>query len=92
MTMAGDIVVSSILTIFAIIIHRISAELFNQQTALYGIATEGTEVFHGPERAAFIADVLIIWVPMLIIGFAWTWAALKAYKRQTMTARQQVRR
>lgn len=89
--MAYDIAVSSVLTIFAIILHRITAEIFNQNGGLYQIATDGTEVFGGPERAAFIADFLIIWLPLLIIGFAWAWAAIKAYRRQTVTAQRQVR-
>jgi hypothetical protein len=91
MTLAGDIVVSSVLTIFALVLHRITAALFNSDTALYGIATEGTAVFNGAERAAFWADFFIIWLPLLIVGFAWSFAAIKSFKRQRITARRRIR-
>ena len=91
MTLAGDIVVSSVLTIFALVLHRITAALFNSDTALYAIATEGTAVFSGAERAAFWADFLIIWLPLLIVAFAWAYAGIKAFKRQRITARRRVR-
>lgn len=90
MTLAYDFVVASVLSIFAIVIHRISAALFNVNSGLYEIATDGTQVFNGAERAAFMADFLIIWLPLLIFGFAWAYAAVKAYRRQSITARRQV--
>jgi hypothetical protein len=65
--------------------------LFNAESGLYKVATDGTSVFHGAERAAFIADFLIIWLPLLMIGFAWSYAAVKAYRRQAVTATRQVR-
>ena len=81
---------SSVLTLFAIVIHRISAALFNQNGALYAIASDGTGVFSGASRAAFWADFLIIYLPLLMVGFAWAWAGIKAYRRQVATAQRRV--
>jgi len=91
MTVAYDIVQASVLTVFALVIHRITSAIFNESGALYGIATDGTAILSGPQRAAFMADFFIIWLPLLIMGFAWSFAAVKAYKRQSVTAQRQVR-
>lgn len=89
--MAYDIVVAGVLSIFALVIHRINVELFNTESGLYEIAAEGTEVFGGAEKAAFMSDFLIIWLPLLIFGFAWVYAGVKIYRRQAVSARQPVR-
>lgn len=91
MSTAYDLVVAGVLSIISLVIHRISVELFNTESALYKTATDGTANLSGPENAAFISEFLIVYLPLLIFGFAWTYAFVRVYRRQTTTARRQVR-
>lgn len=90
MSRAYDFTVAGVLTIFAGIIHRVSVELFDVDTPLYGVATDGTANLSGGEFAALVSEFLILWLPLLIFGFAWTYAMIKEYRRQSLTARRQV--
>jgi len=90
MSSAYDIVQAMVLSAFAIVLHRVCVEVFNTNGALYGIAVDGTANLHGAERAAFMAEFLVLWLPMLIFGFAWVYAFYKIYRRQAITAQTQV--
>lgn len=87
MTRAYDFVVAGVITIIAAIIHRISVALFAPDGALWAIATDGTGVFSGTQRAALWFEILTVWVPLLMIGGIWAWALVREYRRQRQTVR-----
>lgn len=89
-TRAYDLTTGGVLSAIALVIHRVSVELFNTQSALYKTATDGTANLSGPENAAFLSEFLIVWLPLLMFGFAWTYALIREYRRQVVTARTQV--
>ena len=85
MSRAADFVIASVLIMVSGIIHLISIELFNVEGALYGIATDGTEVLNGAERAAFWSEFFIVWLPMMVAVAAMAWVVIREYRRQVQT-------
>jgi uncharacterized membrane protein len=86
MSTAYDLVVGTVLSIIAMIIHRLGAELFAPDKPLYAIATDGTAVLNGASRVELWYQTLTIWMPILVIGGAWTYVMIRIYRRQVRTA------
>jgi hypothetical protein len=91
MSRAYDIVVASVITIIAVVIHVVSLELFAKGTPLHELAAGATH-FSAADKAALWADMLIIWVPLLAVGGIWAWVFIREYRRQAATAVQQMAR
>lgn len=89
MTLAYDLVIASVIFLISIIISFIAGELFAPGTALYNAASSATHL-NGATRADQWYQILRMWVPMGGIFTAFAWPLVRAYKRQTVTATQQV--
>ena len=86
MSRSFDFVVVVVVWTVAILIHRIGISLFQPGSPLYGIATSGTEVLNGPERAELWSQILVIYMPVLVGGGVIAWAFIREYQRQALTA------
>jgi hypothetical protein len=86
MTRAFDFVVVGVIYIVAIVIHLMGINLFAPGTPLYSLATTGTAVMHGQERADMWYEILTLWVPLLAAGGISAWAFIREYRRQAATA------
>lgn len=86
MSAAYDVVVASVITIIMIVLHRIGVEMFAPGSALWEVATDGTEVMSGAQHANMLFQVIVVWMPMLFIGGVWLYVAIRAWKRQVQTA------
>lgn len=87
MSSAYDTVVGGVITIIMFVLHRIGVEMFAPGSALWAVATEGTQNMNGLEHANTLFTVIVVWMPMLFIGGIWMWVAIRAWKRQVQTAR-----
>lgn len=92
MSRAYDFVVVGIVWLFAIIIHRISIELFTPGSPLYEIATDDTATLNGTARADLWFEFLVVYMPLLVGGGIVAWAIVREYRRRVQTAAQPVRR
>jgi len=86
MSTAYDLVVGTVLTIIAMVIHRVGTELFAPNKPLHEIASDGTAVLSGASRVDLWYQILTIWVPLLVIGGAWAYVMIRIYRRQVRTA------
>lgn len=86
MSRAFDFVVAGVITIIAVVIHLMGIELFAPGTALYSIATSGTEAMNGTARADLWYQIITLWVPLMAVGGIWAWVFLREYRRQSITA------
>jgi len=75
-----------VLTIIAAVIHRAAVELFAPESPLHALASDGTTALKGAERADLWFEILAIWVPLLVIGFAALYLIIREYRRQVATA------
>lgn len=89
MSRAYDLTVASVLTIIAVVIHLMGVELFAPTGVLYGIATDGTEVFNGTARATLWFEIITVWAPLATTGTGWLWVLIREYRRQVQTAVRQ---
>lgn len=85
MTRAFDFTLSGTLVIIAAVGHRISVELFAPESPLHRFASKG-EVLNGAARADLWFQILAVWVPLLMIGFAFAYLLIREYRRQVATA------
>jgi hypothetical protein len=85
MSRAFDYVVSGVLVLVSVLIHRIGLELFAPNTPLHDLASQGVHM-NGAERADLWFQILGIWFPLLGLGFAFTYLIVKEYRRQVTTA------
>jgi len=86
MSTAFDITVATVISIIAIVIHRVGTELFAPNKPLHEIASDGTAVLQGASRVDLWYQTLTIWIPILVIAGAWSYAFIRLYKRQVRTA------
>jgi len=86
MGLAYDLVVASVVTIVAVVVHLMMVELISPGTILWETATTGTENLNGTQRVSFWFEIMVLWVPLIGIGGVWLWTVVKAYKRQVQTA------
>jgi len=86
MSTAFDLTVATVISIIAIVIHRVGTELFAPDKPLHEIASDGTAVLSGASRVDLWYQTLTIWVPILVIGGAWAYVFVRIYKRQVRTA------
>jgi len=63
-----------------------AVELFAPESPLHIMASDGTEVMKGAERADLWFEILAIWTPLLVIGFAGLYLIIREYRRQITTA------
>lgn len=91
MTRAFTFVVLTVTYVISYVIHLIATRLFHPDGPLYGVATDGTEIMNGPERAHFMFEVLSVYVPLLAVAGITAWAVVKEYRRQTQTTQRRVR-
>lgn len=91
MTLAYDIVVSSVLLLMAIIAHLMAVELFAPGTALHAAASTADNL-GGAEKADLWYQIFVMWIPLLVAGTAFAWPFVRAYRRQGVSAAQTVRR
>lgn len=68
-----------------------SVELFAPGQPLYAIATDGTSVMNGQQRADLWFQILAVWLPVLAFGGIIAWAGIREYRRQVSTATRPVR-
>jgi hypothetical protein len=90
-TRAFDFVVVGVIWLIAIIVHRISVELFAPESPLHAMASDGTAAMNGAARADLWFEILSVWVPILVCGGILAWALLREYRRSTATAVRQRR-
>jgi len=86
MTRAYDFTLAGVITIIAAVIHTVSIELFAPGSPLYEMASNGNDVMNGAARAELWAQMLSIWVPLLVVGGIWLWTFVREYRRQRTTA------
>jgi len=86
MTLAYDFVRTGVLTVIAIVIHRMGVELFSPDGVLYGVATDGTGNVNGTANAQLWYEIIAIWAPLAVLGFAVVYTLVRIYKRQVQTA------
>lgn len=86
MGLAYDLVVASVVTIIAVVVHFLGVELVAPGTAMWDMATTGTENLGGTAKAGLWFEIFAVWVPMIGIAGVWLWTVVKAYKRQVQTA------
>jgi uncharacterized membrane protein len=86
MTTAYDLVIGTVISIIAMIIHRVGTELFAPDKPLHEIASDGTAVLSGASRVDLWYQTLTIWVPVLAIAGIWAYVFIRIYKRQVRTA------
>lgn len=81
-----DFTIAGVIVIIAAVIHRAALELFAPESPLHEIASDGTGVLNGAQRADLWFEILAIWVPILTIGGIIAWIFLREYRRQVATA------
>jgi len=86
MSRAFDFVVGGVISIIAVVIHRVSLELFAPDTPLHKIASDGTSVMDGAARADLWFEILSIWMPLMAMGGIAVWMLIREYRRQVQTA------
>jgi len=86
MTLAYDLVRTGVLVIIAAVVHRMAVELFSPDGVLYGVATSGTSNVQGTYHANLWYQILAIWVPLAVMGFAVLYTLVRVYRRQVQTA------
>jgi len=91
MTTAFDFTVATVISIIAIVIHRLSLTLFAPGQVLYSIAADASTL-GGSGRAWLWFQIISIWAPLLVTGAIWLWVAVRLYKRQITTAATPARR
>jgi len=82
---AFDFVLSGILVLISVLIHRIGVELFAPNTPLHELASQGVHM-QGASRADLWFQILAIWSPLLCMGFAFVYILIREYRRQVTTA------
>lgn len=80
-----DFTVASVVTIVAVVVHRMGVELLAPGTPLYETATDGTQNVNGPEFADFVWQAVSIWIPLIAVFGILAWAVLREYRRQAVT-------
>jgi len=86
MGLAYDLVVASVITMIAVVIHFIGIELVAPGTPLFDMAVENAANLDGAAKASLWFQIFVVWIPMIGIGGIWLWTVIKAYKRQVQTA------
>jgi hypothetical protein len=86
MTRIFDFTLAGTLIIIASVIHRAAVELFAPESPLHRIASDGTATLNGAARADLWFEILAIWVPILVAGFAGAFILVREYRRQVATA------
>jgi len=86
-----DFTVVSVIFIISVVMHFIGAELLMPGTVLYEIAVTGTESMNGQQWADQVGMVITVWMPLMATGGIIAWALFREYRRQAVTAVQQVR-
>lgn len=86
MGLAYDLVVASVVTIIAIVVHFIGVELVAPGTAMWDMATTGTANLDGTAKATLWFEIFVVWVPLIGMAGVWSWTVVKAYRRQVQTA------
>jgi len=86
MGLAYDLVVASVITIIAIVIHLIGIELVGPSTPLFEMAVEEASNLGGAAKANLWFEIFAVWIPLIAIAGIWLWTVIKAYKRQVQTA------
>jgi len=81
-----DFTLSGVLVILAAVIHRMAVELFAPESPLHRLASDGTQIMSGAARADLWFQMLAIWVPLMVIGFAGLYLLIREYRRQVSTA------
>ena len=87
MGFAYDLVVASVVTIIAIVVHFLGVELVAPGTTLWDM----TAAYSGGELSVMSNislwfEVLVVYIPLIAIGGVWLWTVVKTYKRQVQTA------
>jgi hypothetical protein len=83
--------VTGVIYIIAAVIHRMAVELFAPESPLHKLASDGTAVLNGAQRADLWFEILSIWVPIMAIGGVTAWMLMAEYRHQTVTAARQRR-
>ena len=86
MGLAYDLVVASIVTIIAVVVHFLGVELVAPGTPLWDMATTGTSNLGGTAKASLWFQTFVVWIPLIGMGGVWVWTVVKVYKRQVQTA------
>lgn len=85
MTRAFDFVVGGTVSVIAVIIHRVSIELFAPGQPLYDIATSSSNL-QATARATLWFEILTVWAPLLVFATIWLWVLIREFRRQIATA------
>lgn len=81
-----DFTLAGTLIIIASVIHRAAVELFAPESPLHRLASDGTQLMNGAARADLWFEIIAIWVPILVTGFAAAFILIREYRRQVATA------
>lgn len=91
MTRAFDFVVVGVIYIIAVVIHLMGVELLAPGSPLHVIASTGTEVMQGAERADLWYEIIALWVPIMAAAGISAWAFIREYRRQTTSVVRGIR-
>lgn len=90
MSRAFDFVVVGVIVIISVVIHLMGIQLFAPDAPLHTLASTGTEVMNGAERADLWYQVLALWVPLGSSVGIILWAFIREYRRQRATVARRV--
>jgi hypothetical protein len=74
-----------VIALIAVIIHRIGVELFAPESPLHEVASRADNL-GGADKADLWFQILAIWGPLFVLGFAMAFLLIKEYRRQVSTA------
>jgi len=80
--------VAAVIYIISAVIQRMAIELFAPESPLHKLASDGTAVMNGAQRADLWFEILSIWIPLFAMGGVSLWLLVAEYRRQIATAAQ----
>lgn len=95
MTRSYDFVVATVVTLVAIVWHRIAVDAIAPDASLYetvsSLAVSGGPLNVGT-RISFWFEIGVIWIPLIAIGAIWLYVFVREFRRQVATGAGEVRR
>lgn len=86
MSRAFDFTLVGVVWIICALVHRMALELLQPGTPLYEVATDGTGNVNGQQFADMVWQAVGIWVPLIAGLGILSYALLREYRRQAVTA------
>lgn len=84
MTRSYDFVVATVVTLVAIIWHRMAVGFLDPSGTLYEIAADATNL-GGASLASWWHSIGVMWLPLIAIGGIWLYVFVREFRRQAIT-------